>query len=121
MSAPKEAPNSFVLHIFPAKPYHRGQIDKVPIYGPWPEDNAFLPVRPFSATALAVSAPDDMSRKGLVDWETGGQLLEKFEETYPNRPRLVRAMVERRKERRDEKEQVKRLLELGNYLQTFDE
>jgi hypothetical protein len=117
---PSDSGQSFVLSIFPSDTQHRYQIQKSPLYGPWPENRPCGPVKSLVTEALKQVIPNDMAAKGLRDWETGGQALKMLDRGHADRSSLVENIVERRIARRKDREDAKRRSR-GNLLQTFDE
>jgi hypothetical protein len=118
---PSDSRQSFVLSIFPSDTQHRDQIQKSPLYGPWPENRQCGPVRSLVTEALKKVVPIDMSAKGLSDWETGGQTLKMFDRGHAGRMSLKDTIVERRAIRRKDREDTMEKRSTGNFLQTFDE
>lgn len=118
---PSESRQSFVLRVFPSDAQHRHQIQKSPLYGPWPENRPCGPVKSFVTEALKQVVPNDMAAKGLRDWETGGQTLKALDKGHADRSSLVESIVERRIARRRDREDATARRSRGNLLQTFDE
>lgn len=112
---------SFVLSIFPSDTQHRHQIQKSPLYGPWPQNRPCGPLKSFVTEALKQIVPDDMAARGLRDWETGGQTLKMLDKGHADRSSLVESIVERRIARRKDREEAIEKRSRGNLLQTFDE
>ncbi len=110
---------SFVLRIFPSDTEHRFQIQKSPLYGPWPENRPCGPVKSFITEALRQVVPNDMSAKGLRDWDTGGQALKSIDKRYADRASLVETIVKRKRARQKETKIALEKRSRGNLLQTF--
>lgn len=120
-TGPGDGRQTFTLSIFPSDTKHRHQIQKSPLYGPWPEkNNACGPVNSLVTSALKQLVPNDMAAKGLADWETGGQTLSKFDRGYSDRSELVGAIIERRIARRNEAAERGKQPK-GTLLETFTE
>lgn len=74
--AQSELIRTFKVHINPSNDYydHRTTIRRNPLFGPWPQtldedqDSIYF--------ALKNVVPDNIARKALCDWNTGGQLSE---------------------------------------------
>lgn len=117
---PSDSRQSFVLNIFPSDTQHRHQIQKSPLYGPWPENRQCGPVKSFTTEALRLVVPHDMAARGLRDWDTGGQTLKMLDRGHADRASLVDTIVERRIARRKDREDTVGKRSRGNLLQTFD-
>ncbi|ROW13284.1 hypothetical protein VPNG_05529 [Cytospora leucostoma] len=65
---------TFTLYINPSQSYyeHKTNVRLSPIHGPWPK--TLEQDQDFIYFALKEVVPDDMTRAGLCDWHTGGQL-----------------------------------------------
>jgi hypothetical protein len=112
---------SFMLSVFPSDTEHRYQIQKSPLYGPWPENRQCGPVKSFATEALRQLLPNDMAAKGLRDWDTGGQTLKMFDRGYGDKASLADVIVQRRIAQRQEREVALEKRARGNLLQTLDE
>ena len=109
---------SFVLSIFPGDTEHRYQVQKSPIYGPWPEERPCGPLESFARNALTQVVPADMAARGLRDWETGGQAGKMFDRNHADRSSLAQTIKEQRIARRQDAERVKEKRSRGSLLQT---
>ncbi|KAB5554785.1 hypothetical protein GE09DRAFT_140083 [Coniochaeta sp. 2T2.1] len=119
MGSKSDNKQSFVLSIFPGDTEHRYQVQKSPIYGPWPEERPCGPVESFARNALTQVVPADMAARGLRDWETGGQARKAFDRNpHADRSSLARAIKESRVARRREGERARETRSRGNLLQT---
>ncbi|KAH8881549.1 hypothetical protein GQ53DRAFT_667469 [Thozetella sp. PMI_491] len=96
----------FNVEIFPAQDYrHKARISQSPLYGPWPDErNLFNDSRSFALFALRSAVPWGIAQKGLVDWESCGQVEA---ETEDRTDKLFHIMD--RKRRRDQARLVKEI------------
>lgn len=106
-------PDSFILSIFPADMQHRVHITKSPLYGPWPiEDAAYGSVKTFASSVLEDTVPKDITAKGMVDWDTGGQMVKLTDRPrvspVSEKERFLAGVWEEREARRREKKNLEK-------------
>lgn len=75
-SADPETPNkTFTIGIWEKPDYgHNTRIRESPIYGQWKESESLFQQTSLATPALRHSVPQSMAWRGLVDWESSGQL-----------------------------------------------
>ena len=109
-----DAGKIFTVEIFPAPDYkHRTRIGLSPLHGPWPDErNPFCDKRSFAQFALKAAIPANLASRGMVDWETGGQ-VEVVEEDKLDRLFQINARQQRKDQRELARDLDARAEEMG--------